>query len=152
MSRVAPGLAVVFALQTALALAQAGPQLDVLELDESPEQAVQRMLEARRNAASERTERRGQAPDVGPFNPEDSLGARGLTGVIETGDLESAGDIEDADVLGRIRNAPDWKDLVGIDPGADDKDDKDDKDEKDDKEDKDEKDDKDDKDGKKDGG
>lgn len=52
-------------------------EMDVLELDEVPTQAVRRMEEAQQRAAARR---RGpdEHPRPGAFLPEDSLGDRGL--------------------------------------------------------------------------
>lgn len=79
------------ALAAAALAAQAQPgmiEMDVLELNERPAHAVQRMDEAMRRAAALRAGPR-EGPGAQPFIPEESLGSRGLTAlgavVLETG-------------------------------------------------------------------
>lgn len=52
-------------------------ELDVLEADETPGEALKRMEEAARRANAEGGGR-SDRPDLAPFIPDDSLGARGL--------------------------------------------------------------------------
>lgn len=69
------------ALAAAALAAQAQPrmiEMDVLELNERPAHAVQRMDEAMRRAAALRAGPR-EGPGAQPFIPEESLGSRGLT-------------------------------------------------------------------------
>lgn len=95
MPRIVFGLAAALALLgTSAAPAQPRLEVDVLELDESPEHAIQRMETARRRAADERSWRR-EAPDIEPFIPEDSLGSRGLEGVLEPATALPSADLAD---------------------------------------------------------
>lgn len=98
MPRVLPVIGACLALVGG-AVAHAQPvgafEVDVLDADELPSQALKRMEDAARRA---RAARKGssEAPSLGAFMPEDGLGTRGLTVPVTDGiTSDGVADFED---------------------------------------------------------
>jgi hypothetical protein len=84
MSRVIPCAVAALTLLGAIvppAAAQMAIEMDVLDLDELPDTAIQRMREAQQRQAMAVRNAQRQAPSVPGFLPDDSLGSRGLAGL-----------------------------------------------------------------------
>jgi hypothetical protein len=92
-----PVLFIAACLALSGANATAGPagriEMDVLDLDEPPSQAVRRMDDAQRRAAAQRRSP-AEHPSFGAYLPDESLGERGLAVPVTIDATESLRDFD----------------------------------------------------------